>query len=134
MDALVQLLPNLKDRFASPLTVHPNIHTYWSADAKDTLFGANHNAYSVQWTGCSIAHPAHTPEATSKAISWAIRSAQGTTSPTLTVVIAYMAPPPTKLHEDIHPALSRLLRCLSVCVTCLIACVRDSRFTLCQQH
>jgi ribonuclease HI len=97
MDALVQHLPNLKDRFASPLNVHPQVTTYWSADVKDELFGAHHDAYSVQWTGCSIAHPPHTPEATSKAISWAVRSAQATDTPTLTIVTAYMA---NKRNQD----------------------------------
>jgi ribonuclease HI len=87
--AILNMFPNIKDRLASPLTVQQAVNHYWTAHKHDTLFGAQYDAYSVQWTGCSIAHPAHTPEATSKAISWAVRSAQATAQPTLTIVMAY---------------------------------------------
>jgi len=87
--SVLNMFPNIKDRLASPLSVHPTVNHYWTAHKQDTLFGAQYDAYSVKWTGCSIAHPAHTPEATSKAISWAIRSAQATAQPTLTIVLAY---------------------------------------------
>ena len=114
IDALTTHFPGIKDRLASPLTTHPGIDIYWSAHPHDALFGAHHDAYSVKWTGCSLAHPEHSPEATTQAIKWALRSAQATPQPTLTIVLAYQPapkkgtkkPPPTPYYQrwvDTYP-------------------------------
>jgi len=74
-----------KQRFASPLDSYPDIQQYWSIHKEDQAFGASHDAYSVRWTGSSVAVPNIDPYAAEKALEWAIKSAATTTRPTLTV-------------------------------------------------
>ena len=48
--------PITLERYASPLDV-PHMHStrkYWLLFAKDSVFGAQHDCYSVAWNGCSI--------------------------------------------------------------------------------
>eukprot|EP00878_Enallax_costatus_P028135 GHUV01030350.1.p1 GENE.GHUV01030350.1~~GHUV01030350.1.p1 ORF type:complete len:204 (+),score=35.47 GHUV01030350.1:375-986(+) len=71
-----------KERFASPLNSYPDIQQYWSAHKEDQAFGASYDAYSVRWTGSSVAVPDFDPYAAEKALEWAIKSAVTTTLPT----------------------------------------------------
>lgn len=41
--------------FSSPLTVHPSMLAYFSADARDQLFGAEWDPYSRRWVGACFA-------------------------------------------------------------------------------
>jgi hypothetical protein len=88
--AILDKFPQIKDRLASPITTPLAVSTFWSAHKRDSLFGAQYDTYSTQWTGNSLAHLEHTTEATTKAISWALRSAQATPQPTLTIIMAYL--------------------------------------------
>jgi ribonuclease HI len=76
-----------KERFASPLNYHPDMQAYWSCHERDQLFGAQHNAYSVQWTGYSVANPEYEANQLEKAVAWAVHSARATDTPTLTVFV-----------------------------------------------
>ena len=94
----------LAERFASPLDRSPHAHTYWSKHSEDRAFGANHNAYSVPWVGFSVAHPGTEPEEVGKAMRWAIASAENTTTPTCTFLLA----PQTQgqpYHQHLEPGL-----------------------------
>ena len=75
-----------KERFASPLNSHTDLK-YWSAHERDQLFGAHWDAYKSKWTGPSVASPAHENAAMAKAMAWAVRSAQATAAPTLTILL-----------------------------------------------
>eukprot|EP00775_Hariotina_reticulata_P006364 gene6364-biopygen8162 len=57
---LHSLIGSTTERFASPLNVSMNTSRYWSLHKRDTLFGANWDAYPVKWTGASVAVPEHT--------------------------------------------------------------------------
>ncbi len=76
-----------KERFASPLNVHWTTTTYWSIHERDQIFGANFDAYSVRWTGGSLATPDFDQYAAAKAVNWAIQSASTALLPTLTIVL-----------------------------------------------
>eukprot|EP00775_Hariotina_reticulata_P008478 gene8478-biopygen10341 len=57
---LHNMIGSTTERFASPLNVATTTSRYWSLHKRDTLFGANWNAYCVEWTGASVAVPEHT--------------------------------------------------------------------------
>ena len=46
-----------QERFASPLNASVDMEQYWTPFKEDQIFGAGHNAYSVKWTGSSLAVP-----------------------------------------------------------------------------
>jgi len=82
------LIGSTTERLASPLNVAGPTSAYWSLHERDRLFGANWNAYSVQWTGASVAVPDHTDStAAVQAIKWAHQSAIHTSVPTLTLLV-----------------------------------------------
>ena len=76
-----------QERFSNPFTVHPCSSSYWTAHDRDRVFGANHNAFAVRWTGGSYAMPEPDVHAAAKAVDWAIRSAKSTTESTLTLLL-----------------------------------------------
>jgi len=85
---LHNLIGSTTERLASPLNVAMPTSAYWSLHERDRLFGANWNAYSVQWTGASVAIPDHTDSSAAvQAIKWAQQSALQTTMPTLTLLV-----------------------------------------------
>ena len=75
-----------QERFASPLNFDLAIGTYWSAFAKDAIFGATHDAYSSRMTGCGYMNPEYEQEGLEKALQWAIWSASGS-DPTCFVAV-----------------------------------------------
>ena len=72
----LQALGEYSERFASPLDRSPHSGSFWSAHPDDVAFGANLDAYSTPWVGLSHAYPGDSPEQSSKAIRWAIASAE----------------------------------------------------------
>ena len=76
-----------KERFSSPLAVHPGTADYWTVHTQDQVFGARCDAYKAQWTGCSIACPDYQAEHAARAVTWAIQSAIHTNVPTLTLLV-----------------------------------------------
>ena len=87
-NVLHNLIGSTTERLASPLNVAMPTSAYWSLHERDRLFGANWNAYSVQWTGPSIAVPDQTDTAAAvQAIKWAQQSAQQAHTPTLTLLV-----------------------------------------------
>jgi len=85
---LHNLIGSTTERLASPLNVAGPTSAYWSLHERDRLFGANWNAYSVQWTGASVAVPDPTDStAAVHAIRWAQQSALNTDAPTLTLLV-----------------------------------------------
>jgi ribonuclease HI len=85
---LHSLIGSATERFASPLNVSMTTSRYWSLHKKDTLFGANWNAYSIKWTGASVAVPEHTDSrASTQAVEWALQSAAAAKTPTLTLLV-----------------------------------------------
>jgi hypothetical protein len=76
-----------KERFSSPLPVHPGTAEYWTVHTQDQIFGARCDAYKAQWTGCSIACPDYQAEHAVRAVTWAIQSAIHTNVPTLTILV-----------------------------------------------
>jgi len=76
------------------------------------VFGANFNAYSSRWTGSSLAAPAFDVHAATKAVNWAIMSAEAATEPTLTLLVL-----PTFFSEaDDTPYMQLLRRNYRTCV------------------
>ena len=75
--------------FASPLNVHPSMHTYFSTHERDQLFGAELDAYSRRWAGACFAHPAEVEQEMEKAVRWALASAREADShtPVLTTLL-----------------------------------------------
>jgi hypothetical protein len=85
---LHNLIGSTTERLASPLNVAMHTSAYWSLHERDRLFGANWNAYYVQWTGASVAIPDHTDNSAAvQAIKWAQQSALQTITPTLTLLV-----------------------------------------------
>ena len=76
-----------KDRFSSPLVVHPLIEEYWTIFPEDAAFGAHTDSYSTKWTGSSLASPDPTSRDCLKAVRWALHSAVKSEEPTLTTMI-----------------------------------------------
>ena len=69
--------PITSERYASPLNVHHSTPTYGSPFAGDSVFGAQHDCYSVNdvaWNGCSQASPPTDDVEMNKAMRWAIAS------------------------------------------------------------
>jgi hypothetical protein len=85
--ALSQAFTLSTEHFASPLNVVVETELYYSVYERDAIFGAQLDAYSVQWLGASEANPEYDTEAVSKALRWGIRSAAATEVPVLTVFI-----------------------------------------------
>jgi ribonuclease HI len=105
MQALQQTTRCTTERFASPLNLHAGTTRYWSVHKRDQLFGAGYDAYSSQWTGCSVACPNFDIHAATRAVDWAIQSAQCATTPTLTLLLL-----PTFFAEADDCSYMRLLR------------------------
>lgn len=79
----------VSEMFASPLNCSRSADEYYSRDQADACFGARHDAYRTAWTGLQFAHPPHTPDASRKALLWALACAEATNAdetPTLTVL------------------------------------------------
>ena len=79
MQALANLGDNeLQERFASPLDRSRSSSAYWSHQdhPRDSVFGANSDAFSVPWTGLSQAYCGTDPDLTHKALRWAIASVE----------------------------------------------------------
>jgi ribonuclease HI len=76
-----------KERFSSPLEVADHTTAYWSRHGRDKLFGAQKDAYSVRWTGHSVAFPGHDSTAIDKAMRWAFWSAENSQEPTATLIV-----------------------------------------------
>ena len=99
LEGLVQTLGITKERFASPLDVHHSVTHYNSAHPRDSVFGADPDAYTSAWTGWSWCHPPHCTAALDKAVAWAAASAraaqdQGVPSATLMLLPRLGAIPP----------------------------------------
>jgi ribonuclease HI len=80
------------ERFATPIDRHPEIPHYWTPDAKDAIFGANHDAFSSPFMDGTFCHPNHRTEEVFRALEWAVTSAQSSLSPCLTVLLVPEAP------------------------------------------
>jgi hypothetical protein len=104
-EALQTVLGCTKERFASPLNVHPATQQYWSIHPEDQLVGANYDAYKCTWTGCSIAVPDFDQHAAVKATDWARKSAMSADTPTVTVLLL-----PTFCSEGEDPAAATYRR------------------------
>ena len=90
VEGMVQILGLTKERYASPLDVHPSITEYNSQHTRDMAFGADTDAHSAVWTGWSWGHPPHTTAAVDKAVAWAVASAratQETNTPSATLLL-----------------------------------------------
>ena len=87
MHTLKQHLGIDKERFASPLNFSGSTRTYWSCFERDQLFGAQHDAYSCQWSGHSECNPEYEHADMYKAVGWAVKSARATAAPTVTLCI-----------------------------------------------
>ena len=90
LEGLVQTLGITKERFASPLDVHHSVTHYNSAHPRDSVFGADPDAYTSAWTGWSWCHPPHCTAALDKAVAWAAasaRAAQGQGVPSATLML-----------------------------------------------
>ena len=48
-----------KEKMASALDFDPGNSSYWSERHRDTVFGANYNAFATKFTGFSICHPVY---------------------------------------------------------------------------
>ena len=81
MTALTESFGITDERFSCPLDRSPAPRSYWTPHAEDSLFGANHDAFSVPWHGCSQAHPGPDAVSVDKALRWAIGSAAVTGAP-----------------------------------------------------
>ena len=55
--ALQQCAMVSKEKMASALDFDPGNSSYWSEHHRDTVFGANYNAFVTKFTGFSICHP-----------------------------------------------------------------------------
>ena len=65
-----------RELFASPLDRSPASAAYWSAHPEDQLFGANHDAFSLPWTGPCQAFIGESPEANDTAVRHALGSVE----------------------------------------------------------
>ena len=74
------------ERYASPLDVHHSTRKYWSPFAGDSVFGAQHDCYSVAWNGCSQASPPSDNAEMDKSMRWAIASALTIEGPVMTAL------------------------------------------------
>jgi ribonuclease HI len=109
-----------QERFTNPFTAHPCSSSYWTAHERDQVFGAGHDAYSVRWTGASLAIPNFEVHAATKAMDWAIRSAKSTEEATITLLLlpTFYADDGVDTHDD--AAYMQLMRrnqdvCLPIC-------------------
>jgi len=111
MQALHRAFSVATERFASPLNVHPETERYYSVFARDALFGARCDAYSLQWTGASVAHPEPETAAMNAALHWGIKSAAATTEPVLSIFVI-PAIDDDVAHQQLlrHPMVQRLTR------------------------
>ena len=101
------------ERFASPMDRSTHSEAYWSPFPEDALFGSNHDAYSVPWTGASQAYVGENHYECEKAIRWAIHSAMSNTStPTCTILILPHDPRAPHSRHLQHPA-TRIIGLLS---------------------
>jgi hypothetical protein len=105
--ALMSGIKAVSERFSSPLTAHMCDAGYWTAHARDQVFGARFNAYSSRWTGSSLAVPEFTAEAATRAVDWAIQSALNAREddPTLTLLLL-----PTYFSKDDDTTYMQLVR------------------------
>ena len=104
MHTLEATLGTSMERFASPMDRSGDISAYWSRCPDDQLFGANHDAYSVPWTGSSHAYPGHDLKECEKAFRWAIASAESNSEiPTCTVLVVPYAPGQPHMQHLLHP-------------------------------
>ncbi len=78
MHAFRQAFATSTEWFASPLNHSPHIPQYASAYAKDTEFGAIHNAYGHKWTGSGQVNPEYVDTDMHAAMRWAIASTYDT--------------------------------------------------------
>jgi ribonuclease HI len=84
--AITTHLGATKDRFATPLSVTSPDVTYWSKHDRDTVFGAQHQTFSCQWKGTSVAFPGTDAGAIDKAVRWALWSAKQAPEATATLL------------------------------------------------
>ena len=102
ISALSDAFGMTEERFSSPMDHHPALPSHWTAHPEDSLFGANHDAFSTPWAGCSLAHPGLSAEHVNKALRWALASATIVSAPpTCTIMVL-----PVHLG-DIHMKLLR---------------------------
>ena len=100
MEALQRCFTLDTELFASPLNFHPSSTHYYSADPLDTVFGANHDAYTAPHEGSYQSNPEYEYEDLQKAIAKAIRSSL-TEEPHLTCLIVPLYEK-SSLHKLIH--------------------------------
>ena len=109
MQALAQGLQAKGERFASPLDRNLHMAQLWSRHPEDQLFGANHDAYSTIWTGCSQAHPGMDPGEVEKSVRWAIHSALACPdTPTCTILVIPYRPNLPHAKYMAHPSIKLL--------------------------
>ena len=128
MEALTQGLSLTTKRFASPLTFSPYLTSCYSFYQEDQLFGANHNAYSTNWTGASQATPETGSAAADKAVRWAIASAQQSQEPGLTALtLPLQGPTGTAYAKRLaHPWCMRSKASRRYILCCTTLCKRQS--------
>ena len=85
MKAIHSILGGAAERFASPLNVHWDTATYYTAFRRDGVFGAAYDAYSTLFTGANEINPEYEPAELYKAIKWAIQSTY-TDAPTCNIL------------------------------------------------
>jgi len=73
-----------QEKMASPLDHDPHYQHFWSADSRDTVFGALHNSLSSRFSGFSACHPIYNEGALTQALRHAIYSAILNTEATAT--------------------------------------------------
>ena len=104
--------PITSERYASPLDVHHNTRNYWSPFAGDSVFGAQHDCYSVAWNGCSQASPPADDAEMDKAMKWAIASALTIDGPVMTVLHLASKTNLAYIKWLGHPLVHVLMKCL----------------------
>jgi ribonuclease HI/exonuclease III len=86
MQAVHNILRGRVERFASPLNVHWDTTTYYTAFKQDAVFGATYNAYRCTFAGGSEANPEYESGELSKTLKWAIQSTY-TDEPVCTMLV-----------------------------------------------
>ena len=89
------------EMFASPLNVNPTTLSYFSAHARDSVFGATADAFSCRWVGAVEFNPEYTPSDMLRAVQHALACARQT-APFLAVGVLP--------RWDTHPHYAQILR------------------------
>ena len=89
------------EMFASPLNVNAATTTYFSAHARDSVFGANVDAFASRWVGAVEFNPEYTPSDMLRSVQHALACARQT-APFLAVGVLP--------RWDTHPHYAQILR------------------------